>query len=149
MSRATAFPIRSQLRSAKTQISPRTRRLIWVFSVRLKMLWIFGYPQTALRRLWPDCADAHANLSLRWALMQCCRKYCAPVRMSMPLLSTYRAVGSWNTSAYREFKINVQYVLIRLIWVFAVRLWQKKTSVYSCSNVFYKVEVGREWEGWE
>ena len=30
------------------------------------------------RRLWSDCAKAQADLSLRWAHMQSCNKYCAP-----------------------------------------------------------------------
>ena len=34
--------------------------------------------KTALRRLWSDCADVLADLSLRWAHMQSCRKCCAP-----------------------------------------------------------------------
>ena len=32
----------------------------------------------ALRRLWSDCADAQADLSLRWAYMQCYRNFCTP-----------------------------------------------------------------------
>ena len=43
------------------------RRLIRVFAVRLTRLWVLGYPLDALRRLWSDCADAQADLSLRWA----------------------------------------------------------------------------------
>ena len=37
--------------------------LIFFFNVGLKTLWILGYPQRALRRLWSDCADAQADLS--------------------------------------------------------------------------------------
>ena len=45
--------------------------LIRVFAVRLKMLCICSYPQSALRRLLSeDCAAAQADPSLRWAYMQ-------------------------------------------------------------------------------
>ena len=49
-------------------------RLIRVFYVRLKMLLAPWHSQRALRRLWSDCADAQADLSLRWAHMHSCRK---------------------------------------------------------------------------
>ena len=35
-----------------------------------------------LRRLWSDCVDAQADLSLRWAHMQSCRKCCVPAQSS-------------------------------------------------------------------
>ena len=57
------------------------RRLIRVFAFRWKTLWIFGYPQSAMRRLWSACADAQADQSLRRAHMQSCRKRWAPANM--------------------------------------------------------------------
>ena len=57
-----------------------------VFAVRMKRLWILGYPQSAMRRLWSDCADAQADLSLRWARMQYCRKWCAPAHIAFGLV---------------------------------------------------------------
>ena len=44
------------------------------FRFRLKTPWILAYPQSTLRRLRSDCADAQADLSIRWAHMQSCRK---------------------------------------------------------------------------
>ena len=41
--------------------------LIRVFAVRMKKVWVLSYPFSAQRRLWSDWADAHADLSLRWA----------------------------------------------------------------------------------
>ena len=41
--------------------------LIRVFAVCMKKAWILSYPLSAQRRLWPDCADAQADLSLRRA----------------------------------------------------------------------------------
>ena len=41
--------------------------LIRVFAVRMKKAWVLSYPLSAQRRLWSDCADAQADLSLRWA----------------------------------------------------------------------------------
>ena len=57
------------------------RRLIRVFAVRLKRLWVIGYPLDALRRLRSDCADAQADLSLRWAHIQSWRKCCGPAQI--------------------------------------------------------------------
>ena len=69
LSRGTAFPTRLNQRPVKTQIRE--------FTVRLKTFWILGYPQSALRRLRSDCADAQTDLSLRWAHQRSCRK-CVP-----------------------------------------------------------------------
>ena len=41
--------------------------LIRVFAVRMNKHWVLSYPLSALRRLWTDWADAHADLSLHWA----------------------------------------------------------------------------------
>ena len=46
--------------------------LIRVFSVCLKKARILSYPLSAQRRLWSDCADAMADLCLRWAHMPFC-----------------------------------------------------------------------------
>ena len=45
------------------------RSLIRVFVVHKKILWILGYPKRAQRRFWSDCANAQADLNLRWAHM--------------------------------------------------------------------------------
>ena len=40
--------------------------LIRVFIVRMKKAWVLSYPLSAQRRLWSDCVDAQADLSLPW-----------------------------------------------------------------------------------
>ena len=56
--------------------------MIRVYADCLKTLWIIGYPNNALKRLFSDCANAQADLSLRWAYMNCCRKWCARTHLS-------------------------------------------------------------------
>ena len=46
-----------------------SRSLIRVFVVRMKKVWILGYPKCAQWRFWSDCANAQADLNLRWAHM--------------------------------------------------------------------------------
>ena len=46
-------------------------RLIWIFAVRMKKLWILGYHWSAKRRLWSDWADAQDDLSFHWAHKFC------------------------------------------------------------------------------
>ena len=41
--------------------------LIRVFTVRMKKPWFLSYPLSAQRWLWPDCANAQADQSPRWA----------------------------------------------------------------------------------
>ena len=41
--------------------------LIRVFAVGMKKVWVLSYPLSAEQRLWSGWADAHADLSLRWA----------------------------------------------------------------------------------
>ena len=41
--------------------------LIRVFTVRMKKACVLGYPLSTQHRLWSDWADAHTDLSLRWA----------------------------------------------------------------------------------
>ena len=47
MSRGTTFSTRLQVRPLKTRISLRSLKR--VFSVRIKTLWILGYPQSVLQ----------------------------------------------------------------------------------------------------
>ena len=46
--------------------------LIRVFAVRMKKPWVLNYPLMAQWRLWSDCVDAQADLSLRWGHMPFC-----------------------------------------------------------------------------
>ena len=45
------------------------RSLSRVFVSRMKKLCILGYPKIAQGRFWSDCANAQADLNLRWAHM--------------------------------------------------------------------------------
>ena len=49
-----------------------TPSLTKVFAVRMKKAWVLCYPMSAERRLWSDCADAQADLSLRWTHRSFC-----------------------------------------------------------------------------
>ena len=84
------------------------RRLIWVFSVRLKTLSILGNAQSTLRRLWSDCGCAGWSES-SWAHMQSCRKCCAPVQFR-------------NHTEYWKKKIMCLHhaKMRRLVWSFLV-----------------------------
>ena len=64
LGRSTAFPTRLHVRPASTDY---LRRLIRVFAVRLNMLWILCYLQSAMQKPWSGCADSRADLSPRWA----------------------------------------------------------------------------------
>ena len=75
--RGIAFTTNLHVRPAETQIKLRIRAGWAMFTAHLKTLWILGYPQCALQRLWSDYADAQADLSLRWAHMQSSRKCCS------------------------------------------------------------------------
>ena len=57
---------------ARHPVKTNPRRLIRVFAVRIKTLWILGYPQSVLRRLirLHACADC--------THMQFCTKCCVP-----------------------------------------------------------------------
>ena len=46
--------------------------LIRAFAVHLKIPWVLSYSLSAQRRLWPDWADAQADLSLCWAHLPFC-----------------------------------------------------------------------------
>ena len=46
-----------------------SRCLIRVFVVRMKKLCILGYPKCAQCIFWLDCANAKADLNIRWAHM--------------------------------------------------------------------------------
>ena len=72
LSRGTAFLTRLRVHPAKAKISLR---------IRMKTLRILGYPQSALRRLRSDCADAQADLRLRKAHIQSCKKCFAPAKL--------------------------------------------------------------------
>ena len=60
---------------ARLPVKTNPRRLIRVFAVRIKTLWILGYPQSVLRRLirLHACADC--------THMQFCTKCCVPAQI--------------------------------------------------------------------
>ena len=105
------------------------RRLIRVSAVRLKTLWIFGYTQSALRRFWSDCADAQADLNLRWAFLQFWRKCCAPVRRST----------DWEGPDQNAHTRNIDFSL--QLWITWAVAWtpymipaKRKYAFWSCSD---------------
>ena len=44
----------------------RMRRLIWAFVVRMEKFCMPGYPKCTQWRFWSDCANAQAELNVRW-----------------------------------------------------------------------------------
>ena len=83
------------------------RSLIRVLAVRLKTLWILGYPRSASRKLRSDCADAH---------MQSRRKRCVPVYFL------------WGSS-FTYFTIYLNSYNEQVIYWYAY--WTKTVSYYS------------------
>ena len=111
MSRDSAFPTRLYVRRAKTQIS---YRLIRVFAVSQKTLWILSYPYTFLQRFWSDCADAQANLSLHCSHTQSWRKCWVSAQM------TY----NMYVSLFSLLKINEIIMLLFQYYFFSFRfIW--------------------------
>ena len=98
-----------------------TFRLTRVFVARLKTLWIHSYLQSALRKFRSDCADAQADLSLRWAHMHSCRKCCAPAHMIF--LGSMLNVYFLSTALHKPFLLSkiLIFILIsspkHLVWV--------------------------------
>ena len=80
MNWSKTFPTRLHVNQVKTQIILRVRA-VKVFVVRLRTVWIFWYPQCALRRLLLNCANALADLRFRRVHMQMCRKCCDPTQI--------------------------------------------------------------------
>ena len=108
MSRATATPTIARAPSEDSYQPVHLHRLISVSAVRLKTLWTLGYPHGALRRLWSDCADAQAELSLRRAQMQSCKKCCGPAQISsFPFISLVH-VSNTKKAAKIIFLARVQ-----------------------------------------
>ena len=106
MNQCIAFPTRSHVRPAETQISLHIRAVWSVLAVCQKTLWILCYPQTALRRHWSGCSGAPTDLC--WAHMQSCRKCCVPAHMP-------RSVCDWALSSSREFlacRCNLWYTAV-------------------------------------
>ena len=101
----------------------RVHRLIRVFAACLKMLWVLGYQQSALRRLLSDCAEAQADLSIRFARMQFCRKCCVPAHF------TFR------------YAYKVSYILVNFIDIF----WKLDNTIPS--NFYFC--VGKDRRGLE
>ena len=55
--------------TAETNQPACLRSLISVFVVGMKKVYILAYSKCAQWRFWSDCANAHADLNLRWAHM--------------------------------------------------------------------------------
>ena len=71
------------------------RSLIRAFIVRMKKLCIRWYPKCAKRRFWSDCANAQADLNLRWTHIS---KGTFPCVMVLIILSDSNALyWLWQT----------------------------------------------------
>ena len=70
------------VRSTKTKQPLYSRCLITVFVVRMKKLCTLGCPKRAQWRFWSDCANAQADLNLRWAHVSCFRTFRLVCRLS-------------------------------------------------------------------
>ena len=78
----------------KTRISLRIRTF-----VSMKKLCILGYPKCAQWRFWSDCANAQADLNLRWAHISKLRFLpLQPKLYTCPITSR-----TFNYSAWRDF----------------------------------------------
>ena len=82
------------VRPAKTDQLGHRPSLIRVVAVRIKKPWILSYPMRVLRRLWSDCADAQADLCLRWA-----HSHFVDFVMSRLILSSGRTVAGLDVRA--------------------------------------------------
>ena len=76
LSRDTAIPTKWVVRPAKTQISLRIRAVWSDSSLSVKRVFCTLAIHTAHSK---DSGQAQTDLSLRWAFMQYCRKWSAPV----------------------------------------------------------------------
>ena len=88
--RGTTFPSKLHVRPVKTQISLLIHA-VWSesFDVRAKTNWILCYQHSALWSFWSDCADVEADLRLRWAYKQLCRKCCTSVHSYLIMVNLW------------------------------------------------------------
>ena len=76
-------------RTENIQISLRIRT-VWS---ELKKSWTLGYPQSVYRRLWSNCEDAQADLSLWWVHMSACTFCVTPAQM---VWATKKGIVWWT-----------------------------------------------------
>ena len=101
------------------------RRLIRVFAVYFRTVWVSGYPESARRRLWLDCANAQTDLCVCvcvcvcvcfvclfclfvcWAHIQRSRKCSAPAQficiytVYTPFIRDYKSCSNWTSFIQR------------------------------------------------
>ena len=84
-------------------------KLIRVFTVRMRLLWIHGYPQSALS-LKTDQVAPMWRLSLCWAFMQSCRKCCQALAQILGCLlfdSPSYILNKWLIKELQHNKANL------------------------------------------
>ena len=106
----TVFPTRTACAHSED-----TRTGWSVVAICLKTVWIIGYPQSALRKLRSDCADAQADLSLCWTFMQFWKERCVPPH----ICSWGNCISEENQSTGRaDLLVCVECVMVN-VW----KLW--------------------------
>ena len=106
--------LQDRMGAKQTQISLPIRAFLSVFAAHYLGRQESKAYSCEQRRLWSDCADVHADLSLRWAYMQSCRKYCVPNHHSI----------KWSLYQIRAAKAQINLssecartsLRIRIIW---------------------------------
>ena len=79
----------------------KTQNSVWPESSQVSYFVVWQGPKAssgAQRRLWSACAEAQADLSLRWAHMQSCRKCCFPAH------------------CLKQICNNGSFLMLRIIW---------------------------------
>ena len=106
----------------------RPRSLIRVFAVRMKTLWVLGYPQSALRRFWSDCAD----LILCWVHRQ---EMLCPGSIVLYICFNHLFRSNWTTSLPTYDVINVMFT-----WQYS-----KITKWHPARNTVVKLSLRIVW----
>ena len=113
----------------KTQIG----LCFYAFTIHLTTLWILGYPQSALWRLWSDCADMQADLSIYWVIL---------VGNAVPrlncLYSPFYPVlsGVLFTVLRQHFPLgNAETTKKKIIYHNNPKYWDTLTPYYTCAKI--------------
>ena len=117
-----AKPTNWHVRPAKTQISLGIHPVWSAFAGRMKKAWVLSYPLSAQRRLWSDWADAHADLSLRWAHMPFCWFCHEAAQMYFERFSLLMLVTGFVSNQTLEHPFYLQDINEELIDVVVSRL---------------------------
>ena len=90
---------------------------------------------SAMRRLWLDCADAQADLSLRWAHMQSCRNCCAK------LINNFKSIlkDRIHTSllGFRSDPLQMYIWIFATLWIFEIKYCLIKRTAFWIPCISY------------